>query len=65
MQEKLLKQSISKLIDIISQRYGAGSEFGREQREEARRKRYGINVRKYKSENQPWLLTLGGKGGKR
>ncbi|KAL7633316.1 UNVERIFIED_CONTAM: hypothetical protein RMT77_016422 [Armadillidium vulgare] len=46
-------------------KFGAGSEFGREQREEARRKRYGINVKKYRSEDQPWLLSLGGKNGKK
>ena len=46
-------------------RYGAGSEFGREQREEARRKKYGINVKKYRPEDQPWLLSVAGKSGKK
>lgn len=50
---------------LIKCRFGAGSEFGREQREEARRKRYGINIKKYKIENQPWVLNVGGKTGKR
>ncbi|MPC32159.1 General transcription factor IIF subunit 1 [Portunus trituberculatus] len=45
--------------------YGAGSEFGREQREEARRKKYGINVKKYRPEDQPWLLSVAGKNGKK
>ena len=40
---------------------GAGSEFGRERREEARRKKFGIISKKYKEENQPWLLRVGGK----
>ena len=40
-------------------KFGAGSEFGREDREEARRKKYGIRRRKYVVEDQPWLLKLG------
>ncbi|XP_069954300.1 general transcription factor IIF subunit 1 [Cherax quadricarinatus] len=46
-------------------KFGAGSEFGREQREEARRKKYGINVKKYRPEDQPWILSVGGKNGKK
>ncbi|XP_045616952.2 general transcription factor IIF subunit 1 isoform X1 [Procambarus clarkii] len=46
-------------------KFGAGSEFGREQREEARRKKYGINVKKYKPEDQPWILSIAGKNGKK
>lgn len=46
-------------------KYGAGSEFGREQREEARRKKYGIITKKYNPEAQPWVLKEGGKNGKR
>ncbi|XP_064095684.1 general transcription factor IIF subunit 1-like [Macrobrachium nipponense] len=46
-------------------KYGAGSEFGREQKEEARRKKFGIHMKKYRPEDQPWILTIGGKGGKK
>ena len=46
-------------------KFGAGSEYGREQREEARRKKYGIISKKYKSEHQPWILQYGGKGRKK
>ena len=46
-------------------RYGAGSEYGRELKEEARRKRLGINKRNYKPDDQPWLLSVGGKGAKK
>lgn len=46
-------------------KFGAGSEFGREQREESRRKKYGIISKKYNPEDQPWILKLGGKGGKK
>ncbi|XP_035699482.1 general transcription factor IIF subunit 1-like isoform X4 [Branchiostoma floridae] len=45
--------------------YGEGSEYGRKWREEARQKKYGINKTKLKLEDQPWLLKVGGKGGKR
>ena len=40
-------------------KFGAGSEFGREQKEEARRKKYGIKTRKYNHEDQPWILKTG------
>lgn len=46
-------------------KFGAGSEFGRDAREEARRKRFGITARKYKPENQPWILKTDGKNGKK
>ncbi|KAK6617434.1 hypothetical protein RUM43_014443 [Polyplax serrata] len=46
-------------------KFGAGSEFGREAREEARRKKYGIVAKKYKPEDQPWILKQGGKNGKK
>ncbi|XP_046578369.1 general transcription factor IIF subunit 1-like [Haliotis rubra] len=40
-------------------KFGAGSEFGREQKEEARRKKYGIRVKKYNPDDQPWMLKIG------
>uniref|UniRef100_A0AAY4CB82 Transcription initiation factor IIF subunit alpha n=1 Tax=Denticeps clupeoides TaxID=299321 RepID=A0AAY4CB82_9TELE len=43
----------------------AGSEFGKKQREEARRKKYGIITREFKAEDQPWILKVNGKAGKR
>ncbi|KAJ9585820.1 hypothetical protein L9F63_020522, partial [Diploptera punctata] len=46
-------------------KFGAGSEFGRDAREEARRKKYGIISRKYRPEDQPWILKVGGKTGKK
>jgi len=52
-----------KSLDEDQPRFGAGSEFGREQRDEARRKRYGINIKKYKADNQPWLLSVGDNNG--
>lgn len=47
-------------------KFGAGSEYGREQKEEARRKKFGINIKKYNPEDQPWLMKVGkGKDAKR
>ncbi|XP_063229656.1 general transcription factor IIF subunit 1 isoform X2 [Bacillus rossius redtenbacheri] len=46
-------------------KFGAGSEFGRDAREEARRKKYGIVSKKYRPEDQPWILKVGGKTGKK
>ncbi|XP_076006282.1 general transcription factor IIF subunit 1 isoform X2 [Genypterus blacodes] len=43
----------------------AGSEFGKKQREEARRKKYGIVTREFKQEDQPWVLRVNGKDGKK
>lgn len=46
-------------------RFGAGSEYGREAKEEARRKKFGIVSKKYKPDDQPWILKAGGKTGKK
>lgn len=42
-------------------KFGAGSEYGREEREEARRKKYGYNRKVYDADMQPWLMRIGGK----
>ncbi|XP_046400511.1 general transcription factor IIF subunit 1 isoform X2 [Ischnura elegans] len=52
-------------MDDETPKFGAGSEFGRDQREEARRKKFGIITKKYKPEDQPWILKVGGKTGKK
>ncbi len=39
-------------------KFGAGSEFGRDLREEARRKKYGIVSKKYNPDAQPWWDSL-------
>lgn len=44
--------------------YGEGSEFGRKMRDEARRKKKGINIRKAHPDDQPWVLREHKKGGK-
>ena len=43
--------------------FGAGSEFGRKEKEEARRRKY--ERRKTKQNNSPWILKVGGKHGKK
>merc|ERR1712071_293487 len=45
-----------------SPKFGAGSEYGKEAREEARRKKYGIISKKYKPEDQPWIIQHGKTG---
>uniref|UniRef100_A0A8C5SKF7 Transcription initiation factor IIF subunit alpha n=1 Tax=Laticauda laticaudata TaxID=8630 RepID=A0A8C5SKF7_LATLA len=44
---------------------GAGSEFNRKLREEARRKKYGIVLKEFKLEDQPWILKVNGKAGRK
>lgn len=48
-----------------TQEGAAGSEFGKKQREEARRKKFGIVTKEFKVEDQPWILKVNGKAGKR
>lgn len=40
-------------------RFGAGSEYNREQKEEARRKKFGIIAKKYNPDAQPWIIKVG------
>ena len=47
--------------DEENPKFGAGSEFGREQREEARRRRFGGRRKQYNPDNQPWLMRVGSK----
>jgi len=42
-------------------KFGAGSVFGREQKEEARRKKFGMVSKKYDPDAQPWLMRVGSK----
>ncbi|CAI6359808.1 unnamed protein product [Macrosiphum euphorbiae] len=48
-----------KIAEEDMPKFGAGSEFGREARQEARKRRYGGN--KKVSESSPWTLKVGGK----
>lgn len=47
-------------IDEEQPKFGAGSEFGREAKEEARRKKLGIVAKKYRPDDQPWILKCYG-----
>ncbi|KAH9515363.1 General transcription factor IIF subunit 1 [Bulinus truncatus] len=52
-------------LDMLP-KFGAGSEYGRDLKEESRRKKYGIMLKKYNPEDQPWHLKIGsGKQAKR
>ncbi|KAI0242448.1 hypothetical protein LSAT2_013349 [Lamellibrachia satsuma] len=57
-ENNLKEYKLSHDVDIMP-KFGAGSEFGREQREEARRKKYGVKVKKYNPAEQPYILKLG------
>lgn len=46
------------LTGDIAQDYGEGSEYGKAAREEARRKKFGRQSRKYEHDKQPWKLTI-------
>uniref|UniRef100_A0A0A9W041 Transcription initiation factor IIF subunit alpha n=2 Tax=Lygus hesperus TaxID=30085 RepID=A0A0A9W041_LYGHE len=52
-------------FDEDQPKFGAGSEYGREAREEARRKKFGIITKKYKPDDQPWILKVNGKAGRK
>jgi transcription initiation factor TFIIF subunit alpha len=51
--------------DEDTPKFGAGSEYNRDQKEEARRKKFGIIAKKYNPDNQPWILKVGGSGSKK
>lgn len=61
--ENNLKQF--KTIDDDQPKFGAGSEYNRDAREEARRKKLGIKAKVYQADQQPWILNVGGKSGKK
>lgn len=45
-------------------KFGAGSEYNRDLKEEVRRKKFGIISKKYKPEAQPWILKVDKSGKK-
>jgi len=40
-------------------KFGAGSEFGRDAKEEARRRKFGYIRKSYNPDAQPWLMQIG------
>jgi len=52
-------------LDLLP-KFGAGSEYGRDLKEESKRRKFGILLKKYSPEDQPWHLKVGqGKQGKK
>ena len=56
--EHNLKEFKSGVDDEEAPKFGAGSVFGAEQREESRRKRYQRYASKHRPEDQPWILNV-------
>lgn len=54
-----------KATEEDSPKFGAGSEYNRELKEELRRKKFGIIAKRYRPDQQPWILKVGGKQGKK
>jgi len=46
-------------------KFGAGSVFGKDIKEELRLKKLGINRKKYNPDAQPWLMRVNGKSGRK
>lgn len=61
--EQSLKEIKAENADEERPEFGAGSEFGRKEREEARRRKY--ERRRKLHNNSPWILKIGGKHGKK
>ena len=46
------------MVGPVKQEYGEGTEYGKAMRDEARRKRYGRQLREYKHDEQPWQMSI-------
>jgi len=69
-QARMVRENNQKIVNSTQPvdddpKFGAGSVFGKDMKEEARLKKLGINRRKYDPEAQPWLMRVGGKGGRK
>lgn len=63
---KMMRETPTKeTLEDDTPKFGADSEFGKEAREEARRRRFGYVAKKQSIENYPWLMKVGGKTGRR
>ncbi|KAJ6225354.1 hypothetical protein RDWZM_003899 [Blomia tropicalis] len=63
MERENLFKEVKEEEEVEHPEFGAGSEYGRKEREEARRRKY--EKRKNKQNNSPWILKVGGKQGKK
>lgn len=57
MEREIIVKDIKEEIEDEKPDFGAGSEFGRKEREEAKRRKY--ERRKHKQNNSPWILKVG------
>jgi len=69
-QARMVRENNQKILNQANfgdddPKFGAGSVFGKDVKEEARRKKLGISRKIYDPEAQPWLMRVGGKGGKK
>lgn len=62
--ERSVKQQ-EKAATEEAPKFGFGSEYGKDAKEEARRKKYGQYYRKNRGDDFPWVLRVGGKNGKK
>merc|ERR1719228_3254642 len=69
-QARMVRENNQKIVNSTQPvdddpKFGAGSVFGKDMKEEARRQKLGITRKKYDPEAQPWLMRVGGKGGRK
>jgi len=67
---KMVRENNQKIVqaNVVQDddpKFGAGSVFGKDMKEEARLKKLGIIRKKYNPDAQPWMMKINGKGGKR
>jgi len=68
-QARMVRENNEKIFKPMKEtdepKFGAGSAFGKDAKEEARMKKLGIIRKKYNPDIQPWLMRVGGKGGRK
>ena len=62
MERENAKKDVKEETDTIIPEFGAGSEYGKKARDEAKQRKY---ERRNKNNNSPWILKIGGKQGKK
>lgn len=63
MERENLFKEVKEEVEDERPEFGAGSEYGRKEKEEAKRRKF--EKRKNKINNSPWILKAGGKQGKK
>jgi transcription initiation factor TFIIF subunit alpha len=59
MYKEMTIKELKTETDSEFKEFGAGSEFGKKQKEELKKKKYMVNSKK--QAQQPWILKVGGK----